>query len=461
MFSRCHRRQNVSSSGACAGIHGRWQPGSCAGPARQRGLSGYQLLTGGIDTEELNDGKICAGAQLLQAIGNAIHHSLLRRRQGWGGGRKLRRGEQRREAVVEIVEAFEIADDAFIGAQGTDGERLPAWLGDFNQAPVTQGALGRKGIPRGRIEEREGESKGGPGTRGVALGARAEGGDAGVEFHGGAEEQHRTLKSREAEAASEHDQGGRSGGLRLGLSHLRSEDEAVVGCRRSGCGACEQDSRGRSGSGAGCLGARCFAAHSFPDRGGFRLALRRGGLRFRGGGGDHSRFLKLAGAAFQLATQPCQGHGKVLSVGCLPVCLIAHVTFTCWVVSKTGGETVRLMRRLSTPSTLSRKNKVPAAIFVAAKVGLGVWGGESRGGDLGIAQQQRDHLPGEDLRAAGGGVGYVAMGRRRSARASRWGRARQPACWWCGGTFRWGAAPARRRCRNRQARRRARLGSSR
>ena len=79
-----------------------------------------------------------------------------------------------------------------------------AGLIDLDQAPEAQRALGRERVPGRVVEERQREGEGRVGAAGIALGSRAEGGDAGVELHRRTEEQRLLLELGESQPVTQN-----------------------------------------------------------------------------------------------------------------------------------------------------------------------------------------------------------------------------------------------------------------
>ena len=89
-------------------------------------------------------------AQIAATIASAI--ARLRR----GQRRRLvaaHQRDQRRQPVVEVVEALDVVDDPFVGLERAGDQRLGARLVDLDQPPVAQRPLRRHHVP-GRIVER-------------------------------------------------------------------------------------------------------------------------------------------------------------------------------------------------------------------------------------------------------------------------------------------------------------------
>jgi len=146
-------------------------------------------------------------------MGDGVDRRLLGGRQrrlpfrlgGRGGGSK--RQQERRQAVVQVVETFQIVDDPLVGGERARGQRLGGGLVDVEQPPAAQRSLGREHVPGRVLEQSEGEGEGRVGTGRIVLGVRAKGGGAGVELHGGAEEEHVALEKRETKPLAEEHQG--------------------------------------------------------------------------------------------------------------------------------------------------------------------------------------------------------------------------------------------------------------
>src|SRR5207247_8687167 len=100
-----------------------------------------------------------------------------------------------------------------------------------------------------------------------------------------------------------------------------------------------------------------------------RLELRRSGSK---------RLVGLVGpAAFDRGPHDCERGREVPLVPGVPVPL-GHVIVTLCVWSKTGGETLRSTRRLSTPSTRRRSQCLPTGARATANVSGGAGGGCAR-----------------------------------------------------------------------------------
>jgi hypothetical protein len=82
-------------------------------------------------------------------------------------------------------------------AECAAGDGLDVALFDLDEPTVAQRSFRRERIPGRLVKERQREGKAGIGVGGVSLGAGAQAGDAGIEFHGGAQ-QHKSCSNRES-----------------------------------------------------------------------------------------------------------------------------------------------------------------------------------------------------------------------------------------------------------------------
>src|SRR5205085_1968396 len=114
-----------------------------------------ELLADRIWSDQLHNRQHSVVALTLPVSQNDFYHFVLRRRDLGGGGIDLQRRDEGGNAVVEVVEAFEVIDNALIGSERAGRERLRARLIDLEQTPVAERALGRERFPRGLIEQRE------------------------------------------------------------------------------------------------------------------------------------------------------------------------------------------------------------------------------------------------------------------------------------------------------------------
>ena len=106
--------------------------------------------------------------------------------------RPVERRHERREAIVEIVEALEVVDDPLVRAKDAGGEWLTAGLVDLDQAPVAQRPLRRERFPCGVLQRGERERKRRIRLRRIT--ARAHNTQAGIELHTRAHQQQIALR---------------------------------------------------------------------------------------------------------------------------------------------------------------------------------------------------------------------------------------------------------------------------
>jgi hypothetical protein len=112
--------------------------------------------------------------------------------------------QQWSKAVVEIVEALDEIDDAFVRLQCAAGKRLRAGLIDLDQTPVTQWAFLGHRVPCRVVKQSEGEAERCKRTRWVVQRPGAQQWDVVVKLRCRTEKQHASLKFAQAKGASQH-----------------------------------------------------------------------------------------------------------------------------------------------------------------------------------------------------------------------------------------------------------------
>ncbi len=219
-----------------------------------RGFRGHLPLGAPVGAQQRHD-RLLAGPPRSHYL---VGHGPLRGRQAFGI--RDERREQRFEPVIEVVQALDVVDDAFIGLQRTGQQRQTSRAGDVDQSPVPQRPPRREHVP-GRVGqdgqcEREGRVR-------VTQGLCAQCADGGVECGADAQEERVAFESGQSQQAPEQDQSrwwivllgdccGQCGGL-----HLLESDPAVWACgqwprRRLGCrrlGGCRKATCGVAGWG--------------------------------------------------------------------------------------------------------------------------------------------------------------------------------------------------------------------
>ena len=166
----------------------------------------HQLLADRVRANQLHHAR-AAGPQRRAGL---FHQRLLRERQLAGRKTGLALCQHiGRQALIHLVQPFQQVDNALVGAQRGDGQRPVGQVGQFDQLPVTQRAVGREHIPTGALEDGQRQGEGGIGAGRVLVQLGIQTGQRGFKFHCGAQQQRFLFKGSESELAAELAQRGR------------------------------------------------------------------------------------------------------------------------------------------------------------------------------------------------------------------------------------------------------------